>query len=150
MGRTRFLEFCVDRARVERSAISVLRTKMTISSVLPGEATDPVQPVADTRPLMKTPTRCYRRSTPQAYPEGDPRCACAHRISNAWPGSPALPSCSIGAESLRPRAIFSVGVWTNIKKRIRFFRRYRLCWSFASWRSGRMPAERAGVSVVGP
>jgi hypothetical protein len=41
VGCTRFLEFRADRARGGRAVAHMLRTKMAISSVLPGEATVP-------------------------------------------------------------------------------------------------------------
>jgi hypothetical protein len=108
MGCTRSLEFPGDRVHGGRSVTSVLRTKMAISSVLPGEATIRCSLVS-LRTIRgckrRQPTQCYKRSTPQAYPEGGLHCACAHRISRVWPGSLALPSCSIGTESLRARNI---------------------------------------------
>ena len=56
MGRTRSLEFPGDRVRGGRIVASVLRTKMAISSVLPGEATIPCSLVS-----LQTIRGCERR-----------------------------------------------------------------------------------------
>ena len=107
MGCTRSLESPGDLVHGGR-CVTVLRTKMAISSVLPREATIPC-PLVSLRTIRgherRQPTQCYKRSTPQAYPEGGLHCACAHRISRVGPSSLALPSGSIGVESLRARNI---------------------------------------------
>ena len=114
MCRARSFQLLVDLASDGGRFTSVLRTKMAIPRVLPGEATIPCGGELDritSWPRMKgkIPTRCCKRCTPRAYPEAGLRCACARRISNVLPGSLALPSCSIEATTFEPGEKFRIG-----------------------------------------
>lgn len=152
MGCTRSLEFPGDRVRGGRIVASVLRTKMAISSVLPGEATIPCSLVS-----LQTIRGCERRHlrnvTKGAHLRPIQREACIALVPIGFHVSGQtlwLYRHAALEKSLCAREIFSVGGVRSLRKCIRFRRRYWLCPPCASCWSGRMPADWVDASAAGP
>ena len=160
MGGTRFFESLVDsgarRGGTRRRATSVLRTKMAVSGILPGKATVRGPRLGVSLWIYTWPANegNLRDVTKGALLGPVQREACIALVTIGFQVSGKalrLHRHAAWKQTLRAREISAFGVGVrNIRRHLRFRRRYRLCPSCASSRSGRMPAERVDVSAAPP